>query len=184
MIDLTVITATIPGRAQMLAEVAQALDAQIERPEWLIEVDHDGDGPVPHLNRLAERVDTEWLFRLDDDDLVDPHHFATLAPHLTDDYDIVYTWPRIDPPNDDFTVDGLQIILPLATLPERNFIASAAAIRTSLWRDLGGLRSVAEEDHDFWVRAWEAGARFRCLPEVTWTYRLGDWPHRSDEGKQ
>jgi len=40
---------------------------------------------------------------------------------------------------------------------------------------------VHNEDHDLWVRALDAGARFRCIPEVTWTYRLGDWPHRCME---
>ena len=180
MIDLTVITATIPERALMLAELAAALDVQTERPEWLIEVDEDGDGPVPHLNRLAEKVDTEWIFRLDDDDLVDPDHFEILADYLTDDYDVVYSWPRITPPTEDLSEDGLQIVMPLRTLEGRNFIASAAAVRTSLWRELGGLHDVAEEDHDLWIRAYHAGARFRCVPRVTWTYRMGDWPHRSE----
>lgn len=180
MIDLTVVTATIPDRAIMLAELAAALDAQTVRPEWMVEVDEIGNGPVPQLNRMAESADTEWLFRLDDDDLVDPHHFETIGKYLCDDYDLVYTWPRIDPSNDDFSVDGLQLVRPLASLEERNFIASAVAVRRSLWLELGGLRDVPEEDADFLVRAYKAGARFRCVPTVTWTYRLGDWPHRSD----
>jgi hypothetical protein len=54
-------------------------------------------------------------------------------------------------------------------------------VRVSLWRELGGYRDVHNEDHDLWVRALDAGARFRCIPEVTWTYRLGDWPHRCME---
>lgn len=179
MIDLTVITATIPERALMLAEVAACLDAQNERPEWLIEVDEDGDGPVPHLNRLADKVDTDWLFRLDDDDLIDPDHFEILADYLTDDYDIVYSWPRVVPAGPD-GANWLQVVMPLPTLEGRNFIASAAAVRVSMWRELGGLRDVVDEDHDFWIRAWRAGARFRCVPRVTWTYRMGDWPHRSE----
>ena len=183
MIDLTVITCTIPERAQMLAQLAAALDAQTVRPEWMIEIDDSGHGPVPNLNSLVDRADTEWVFRLDDDDLVDPEHFEILSAHLTDDFDVVYSWPRIDPTPADgrFTEDGLQVVFPLASLEERNFIASAAAVRRSLWVELGGLSNVPEEDADFWVRAWRAGARFRCIPQVTWTYRLGDWPHRSDK---
>lgn len=181
MIDLTVITVTIPERAQLLAELGDAIDAQTVQPEWAVELDIDGDGPVPQLNRLVEAVDTEWVFRCDDDDLLDRHHFETLAPHLTDDYDVVYSWPRIIPETDDFSTDGLQLVRPLASLREQNFIASAAAVRRSVWLELGGVRDVPEEDADFWVRAHEAGARFRCIPQVTWTYRLGDWPHRSDK---
>lgn len=138
MIDLTVITVTIPERALMLAELAAAMDAQTLRPDWAIEVDEDGNGPVPQLNRLAAKADTEWLFRLDDDDLIDPDHFATLADYLTDDHDIVYTWPRIDPSNDGFSIDGLQLIRPLASLREVNFIASALAIQRSTFQSLGG----------------------------------------------
>lgn len=181
MIDLTVITVTIPERAQMLAEVAECLDAQTEQVEWLVAVDEQGDGPVPYLNDLVDKTDTEWVFRLDDDDLIDPNHFATLAPYLTDEYDIVYTWPRVVPPPPP-PLDGgwLQMVFPLSTLEERNFIASAAAVRTSFWCQLGGVRDVTDEDWDLWLRAWRAGARWRCVPKVTWTYRMGSWPHRSD----
>lgn len=185
VIDLTVITVTIPERAQMLTELAAAIEAQTMRPTWLIEVDEVGTGPVPQLNHLAQQVETEWLFRLDDDDLVDPDHFAALAPELEGEaYDVVYTWPRIVPATDNFPENGLQLVRPLASLEEQNFIASAVAIRASVYRALGGVRDVAEEDADLLVRAYRAGARFRCIPEVTWTYRLGDWPHRSDKEVQ
>lgn len=180
MIDLTVITVTIPERAQMVAELASALDAQTEPVQWALDVDDIGDGPVRYLNDLVESIDSEWLFRLDDDDLVDPTHFETIAPHLCAENDIVYTWPRVVPSDDVFAETELQLVRPLGSLEKVNFIASAAAVRRSLWVDLGGLRDVPEEDHDFWLRAWRAGARFRCIPKVTWTYRRGPWPHRSD----
>lgn len=180
MIDLVVLTVTIPERAQMLAELAAAMDDQTVRPEWMIRVDEAGDGPVRYLNEMAEAADAEWLHRIDDDDLIDPTHFETLGAHLGDDYDIIYTWPRIDPPTEDLTEDGLQVVMPLASLRDQNFIASACAIRRSWWLELGGLRDVDEEDADLLVRAYNAGARFRCIPKVTWTYRMGDWPHRSD----
>jgi hypothetical protein len=32
---------------------------------------------------------------------------------------------------------------------------------------------------DLWVRALDAGARFKCVPAVTWTYRMNaEWEHR------
>ena len=165
----------------MLDELAASLRAQtVEPAEWLLRIDVERRGPAVVLNELAEQVDTEWLFRCDDDDLFDPEHFATLAPALTRDRDIVWTWPRVDPPGW-IGERGLQVILPPQTLMDRNWIASAAAVRVSLWRELGGLRDVANEDHDLWKRALEAGARFHLVPQVTWTYRLGGWPHRSEE---
>jgi hypothetical protein len=182
MIPLTVVTATIPERENMLHELAQCIARQTVRPyEWVVATDWHKVGPAKIINELVADVDTDWVFRCDDDDLFDVTHFETLAPHLTDDADIVYTWPRIDPPGHLERPDALQRIYPLKTLRDANWITSAAAVRTSVWDELGGYRDVPNEDHDLWVRALDAGARFRCVPEVTWTYRLGDWPHRCME---
>jgi hypothetical protein len=182
VIPLTIVTATIPERAPLLHELGQSIARQTVRPyEWIVKTDWDKVGPAKVINDIVADIDTPWLFRCDDDDLFDTNHFETLAPFLTDDHDIVYTWPRVDPPGHLERPDVLQRIYPLKTLRDANWIASAAAVRTSLWDDLGGYRDVHNEDHDFWVRALDAGARFRCVPEVTWTYRLGDWPHRCME---
>ena len=179
MIPLTVVTATIPERIDLLHELRQSIATQTVRPKWLVETDWDRQGPAKVINRLVDEVDTEWVFRCDDDDLFDPTHFETIAANLSDAADIVYTWPRIDPPGHFEHPEALQGVRPLNTLRELNWIASAAAIRVSFWRQLGGLRDVEDEDHDFWLRALDAGARWRCVPEVTWTYRMGDWEHRS-----
>lgn len=178
--DLTVVTTSIPERAPQLAELETCIAAQTVQPkEWLIDVDHNRDGFVPCMNRLADRVSTEWMFECDDDDLFDPDHFETIAERLDDDVDFVYSWPRVDPPGW-IGERGLQVIHPIETLRAVNWIASAAAIRVSFWQKVGGYREdAAVPDHDFLIRALDAGCRFRCIPEVTWTYRLGPWPHMS-----
>jgi hypothetical protein len=182
VIPITVVTPTLPERLPMLHELGQSIARQTVRPhEWLVKTDWDRVGPAKIINDLVANADTDWVFRCDDDDLFDPHHFATIGEYLTDDYDIVYTWPRIDPPGHLERPDALQRIYPLKTLRDANWIASAAAVRRSLWAELGGLRDVRNEDHDLWIRALDGGARFRCVPQVTWTYRLGDWPHRCME---
>lgn len=181
MIPLTVVTATLPERADLLHELAQCIARQTVRPRWLVGTDWDRQGPAPILNRLVEEADTEWVFRCDDDDLFDLDHFETIADNLGDDYDIVYTWPRIDPLGHFEHPTDLQRIYPLKTLMDANWIASAAAVRRSMWLELGGLADVPNEDHDLWKRALQHGARFRCIPQVTWTYRLGDWEHRCQE---
>lgn len=179
MSDITVITATIRERRRMLAELACSLNEQTEpAAEWLVQTDRSGRGPAKVLNDLADHVTTPWLFRCDDDDLFDPDHFATIGRYINDGFDIVYTWPRVDPPGW-IGEQGLQVMLPIERLLDINWIASAAAIRTDLWRELGGYRGVHNEDHDLWKRALTAGAKFLCIPQVTWTYRLGDWPHLS-----
>ena len=178
MIDLTVVTATVPERANLLHELRQSIATQTVRPKWLVATDWRKEGPATVINRLVEQVDTGWVFRCDDDDLFDPTHFETIAANLSDAADIVYTWPRVDPPGW-IGRDELQVQFPLPYIERMNWITSAAAVRTSLWRNLGGYADVANEDHDLWKRAYRHGARFYCIQEVTWTYRLGDWPHLS-----
>ena len=178
-IPLTVVTATIPERIDLLHQLGQSIARQTVRPyEWIVKTDWNKVGPAHIINDLVADVDTPWVFRCDDDDLFDTDHFATIGKHLSDDVDIVYTWPRVDPPGW-IGETALQVHFPLERLADINWIASAAAVRTSLWSQLGGYRDVPNEDHDLWRRAFEAGARFRCVEKVTWTYRLGDWPHLS-----
>lgn len=178
---ITAITASLPDRAWLLGELAASLAQQTVPIEWRVAWDAGRTSPTPILNRLAATVATPWLFRCDDDDLYDPAHFEIILEHLDETVDIVWTWCRIEgrrhPPGlfqRHFDADALR---------DENYIPSAAAVRTSLWHELGGLRDdgySAHEDYDLWLRALEHGARFRCVPEVTWTYRLSDaWPHRS-----
>lgn len=187
--EITVIVATIPEREALLEQAIDTVQAQTSPVPYLVGVDAQHDGPVPTLNALAERVQTEWLFRLDDDDLLDPDHFQVLSKWLDDDADIVYTWCRVEGGGEEHPEaqfqDRFQAEWGWEYLRESNFIPASAAVRTSLWRDLGGLREPAwtkHEDWDFWVRALDAGARFRCVPTVTWTYRMNaEWAHRGAE---
>jgi glycosyltransferase involved in cell wall biosynthesis len=184
-LDLTVLIPTIPEREALFLEAVASIDNQTLAPEvWIAQVDSNRRGPAVMLNEMAQNVDTEWLFRLDDDDLLDPDHFEVLEHWLDDDADIVYTWCRIEGggelhPEAQFQ-DRWQDAEGWDYLRVTNFIPCSAAIRTSLWRQLGGLNpNHPEEDWDFWIRALDAGARFRCIPAVTWTYRMNpEWEHR------
>ncbi len=177
---ITLLTATLPERAPLFAELAVTVARQSLPPErWLVEWDYNKRGPVDVLNGLSDEVETEWLFRIDDDDLLEWDHFDTLKPYLTKDADIVYSWCEARGP---LPANQFQVPFNPNSLRYENYIPSAACIRTDLWRSLGGYRTsewTKHEDHDFWVRALDAGARFRCVPIVTWTYRLGKWEHRS-----
>lgn len=180
-LDLTVITPTITDRARLLTEAAASIAGQSLPPAaWLVGWDTERVGPIPVVNRLAQQVDTEWLFRLDDDDLLYPGHFDTLYPHLSRDADVVYSWCRVEGLWDE---RRFQRVFSETTLRYENTIPSAACIRTSLWRKLGGYQRASYtpfEDYDFWLRALDSGAKFVCVPQVTWVYRMGDWQHLSD----
>jgi hypothetical protein len=184
---LTVIMPTIPERAELFEQALASVKAQTVPVEYHIGEDVQHNGPIATVNSLAGCVTTDWLFRLDDDDLLDSDHFQVLYPWLDDDADIVYTWCRIE--GDTHPEDFFQQNYPFENLRHANWIPCSAAIRTDLWHELGGLQSsewTEHEDWDFWVRALDAGARFRCVPAVTWTYRLNtEWTHRStDDGNE
>jgi hypothetical protein len=185
MDDLTINIPTIPEREELFAEALATVKAQTHPCEYKVGVDTHHNGPAHTVNALAATVETEWLFRLDDDDLLDPDHVEVLSRWLASDADIVYTWCRVEGGENE---NQFQIAPNnvrgggWADLLEVNWIPCSAAVRTDFWHELGGLRDVPEEDWDFWKRAYDEGATFSCVPAVTWTYRMNpEWSHRSGE---
>jgi hypothetical protein len=145
------------------------------------------------LYLLAGCAETEWLARLDDDDLFLPRHLEVLASG-TADADVIYTWCEVRSRPTNGTAPPVPTVLgPRGWIPNqefdsellkaRNYIPATTLIRRSLWHELGGWRlpgwGLAEtpsepeyaEDWEFWLRALDVGARFLCIPEVTWVYR-------------
>lgn len=168
---IAVITPAITERFDMLRESMDSVRAQTLPPFLhLVGVDYERAGLSEMLNRLAGGAiasGAEWVLQLDDDDLLDPHHLATLASRAHD-ADIVYTYCRVTgrdwDPNSPFDADRLL---------EENYIPSNAMIRASLLAELDGWKGQrGHEDWDLWLRALHSGARFASIPEVTWTYRF------------
>lgn len=166
---ISVITASLPGRAAMLAECVASIAAQTRPPiEHLVGVDHARRGSAATRNALLSAVGGARVAVLDDDDVAYPHHLERLAMV---DADIVYSWCDVEgrpgwSPNEHFDADALR---------SRNYIPITTLIRVELLRDLGGWHEDAAhgwEDWDFWLRALDAGVRFACVPEVTWRYRF------------
>jgi glycosyltransferase involved in cell wall biosynthesis len=179
VIDLTVITATVTERAPQFAELYEAMQAQTVRPKWAVMYDMLGEGPAAVRNRLVEAASTEWVFPLDDDDLIDPDHFEIIAQHLSDDVDVVWTLPRV--PHDEELEGWLAHEVDVWGMDRQNAIAASAAVRRSVWLAAGGQPSdEANEDHAFWIRVRNASGRFKQVMQTTWTYRLDPvWSHRS-----
>lgn len=176
-VDVTIITATLPERSGMLAELEASIEAQTVRPTaWLIEEDQERIGPAVVLNRLAEQVVTTWLMPMGDDDLLDSDFFETLAPALDDPANgVVYAWPRLV--GGDLPETAFQRPFNGMVLRQANFVCGGAAcVRTDVWQQLGGYRPdpgwTEHEDWDLWCRALDAGVKFCCVPRVRWTYRL------------
>lgn len=180
---IVVCTPSIPDRHDLLREACISVAAQELGPPafHLIAVDHERRGPAEARNRLARACTEGWLTFLDDDDLWDPHHLRTLwAVAQRGDADVVYSLARIegrpgwDPQQETFDPDRLR---------EVNYIPLGGLIRAELFHQVGGFPTDDRlyEDHGMWLRLLDAGARFECIPERTWTYRFGDWDSRSKE---
>lgn len=166
---LTLVTATLPSRANLLTEMLASVAAQTRLPDsHVIRWDH-GDGFAHTVNRAVASVRTKYFCLMDDDDLLLPNHVATLMDSLT--ADVVWTWCRVDGRDGWNPNRGWEP----GRLAHGNFIPSNMAMRVGLWHDLGGYRDVAPGDHPDWEllrRAEAAGATFLNVPTVTWVYRF------------
>lgn len=171
--SLTVITPTIASRSLLLEECVASVAAQTVGVEHVVLEDVDADGPSAIRNRLASMSSSEWLLPLDDDDVLDADYVEVMAPHLTDDVDVVYSWCR---------VEGLPDWTPNrlfndALLLRGNFIPVTACVRRSVLMEVGGWPEPPErlqpgEDWEFWRLCLGAGAVFKLVSEVLWSYRV------------
>ena len=170
---ILVITPSLPEREAFRSECVASVVAQTLHPVMhVVGVDYERVGVATMLNRLAsiaKPAGRDWIAQLADDDLMYPHHLETLASRI-DDADIIYSWCKVTGrgywnPNSHFDADRLR---------RENYIPATTLIRTTLIEALGGWREGVHgfEDWDFWLRALDAGARFACIPTVTWCYRF------------
>lgn len=165
--DITVITATIKGREDMLAEAVASVQAQtLPATRHLVYLDEARKGIIHSMNVLWPQVDTPWMQWLADDDILYPDHLEKVAA-LADDADIVHSY---------CDVEGRDGFLPNWSYEESGgWLTATALMRTALVRGLGGWdRDKWPEDHNFWVKARGAGARFAINRTPTWLYRFHD----------
>jgi glycosyltransferase involved in cell wall biosynthesis len=168
-VKVTVITPTLPERVKLLEECSASVEAQTIKVTHLVAVDGKRFGPQRTRNNLAKDATTEWLLPLDDDDVLDPDCCEQLV-RAGVDADVVYPWTRMDGrtdwcPNRLFNAKMLF---------RRNFIPNTALIRRDMFNMVGGYHNQPLEDWELWQRIWLHGGRFKCVPEVLWTYRFHD----------
>jgi hypothetical protein len=192
---VTVVTVTIPGREELLAESIASIFAQtvpVERQLICAHLVTTTEEAQVHYsaakNLMLPAVRSPWVAVLNDDDLWLPNHVEAVLPHLTD-ADVIYTWdangsrPRVN--CNDWTAQAIG-----EQLEEGNFIDGNCLIRRKLLKKVGGFptdwvgggigkgghydRSPAcFEDWELFRRLLRLGARFRCVPVETWRYRIG-----------
>lgn len=91
-----------------------------------------------------------------------------------DGADIVYPWCRVEDHSPDLEPWCPNRLFSADALLRFNYIPVTALIRRDLWLDVGGMPNLPlAEDWAFWKRCLGAGAVFKCVPEVLWSYRRG-----------
>jgi len=167
-VTFTLVTATLPSRSKLLAEMLQSVSEQTVAPACHVVMRDDGRGFVETVNRAVSLVDTDYFCLVDDDDLLLPNHVETLANAITPTTEILWTWTDVQGrawnPNQGYEPGKLQ---------RENYIPSNMLMKTQLWRELGGYRKEPRHpDWDMLQRCESAGADFYNVPEVTWVYRF------------
>lgn len=185
--EITVVIPSIPPRREQLQRAIASVTAQTHpATAVVIEIDNQHEGAAITRHRGLEKVTTEWVAFLDDDDELDPFHLdvlvAAAAGHQAD-----YLWSRfrIGYP-DGRTVDG-PAPLGAGTFDQWNDDQPAQTtittmVRTELALRVGGFAGFTDdeskqidgqrfgEDFDFTLRCRAAGAVFRHAPVVTWVW--------------
>jgi len=178
---ITVVIPSLPSRAPMLDRALASVKAQTLLPdEVIVEFDDEGLGAAAIRQRGLERVETEWVAFLDDDDEMRPHHLEYLMSYaVAQDADYVFSWYEVvggvDPRPSEFGQPWD------AENPRQTTITTL--VRTALARSVGGFVDAAEdadltspdrhyagEDWRFTKRVNDAGAKIVHVPAKTWIW--------------
>lgn len=132
----------------------------------------ENKGVIRNMNEVVDSIDSEYIFRLDSDDLI----FRTTVEDLVEVMDhsrvgVVYPLFRLF---GDVNVDFHAREYDLASLKLNNYIPSFSLCRREAWLAAGKYKqefSVGYEDWDMWLSMAEAGWYGKLLPKLRCLYR-------------
>jgi len=182
---ISVVIPTIPPRRVMLRRAMDSVSEQILWPQAVIvEPDVGRLGAAATRTLGLDKVNTEWVAFLDDDDEMLPQHLSTLSLlQAATDADMVWSWFRVIGGTDPFPEYRGRTF----NLADPHQIPITVLVRTEALREVGGFLDPdwanvandpgvdsdgnrAGEDFRTWIRLAQAGARFACTPEITWIW--------------
>lgn len=136
-------------------------------------------GQLPfNLNMLVDHASSDYVVRMDSDDISEPHRITELRRAIVDSRpDIIGSCVSIIDENGvqrgqmNVPITNSEIVraLPIKTV----FCHPSVAIRRQFLIDMRGyLGGFTSEDTDLWLRAKRAGAKMQNLPERLLRYRI------------
>jgi Glycosyl transferase family 2 len=182
--DLTVVIPTIPPRRNILETAVRSVQAQTLLPaEIIIQDDVEKMGAPFNRDAGLERVTTEYVAFLDDDDYFYPHHLETLYNAIkAEEADIVYSWFDVVGGHDPFPENFGKpwdpqnpIQTTVTTLCKTKTVRDAGGFSNTTGLNEDQLKSFAQgntvgEDFRMVFSANEQGAKIIHVPEKTWAY--------------
>ncbi len=195
-LSVAVVIPTIPGREDLLQRALTSVHAQRRKADQIvIERDSERTGAHAARNRALERVTTDVVAWLDDDDTLRPNHLIACMRVMENSAwrpDLVYPAPRMVGGKDPTAVthQGRFPVSPwgLRWTPEHaahlrsvgSFIPMTHLVRTEYVRRIGAFREgytveggrYRGEDEDYLIRLLDAGAIFEHLDAVTWNWHV------------
>lgn len=183
--DVTLIIPTIPQRSEMLKRAMRSVIEQTMRPDTIIvEPDREKTGAAATRDRALEKVRTEFVAFLDDDDELDPQHLELLAgEQLVTGADLVFPWFTVVGGTDPFPHHFRQ--------PWNNRYPHQTTVtffaRTQMIRDCGGFTGELTEDGSVDPEGHRAGEEYRLVLRmmnhgakiVHLPYRTWRWHHHA-----
>jgi len=186
---------TVPGREVDLMRAEMSVMKQDRQPDqFLIEVDKDRTGAAATRNRLLERVESDVIAWLDDDDWLRPNHLKACMRVIENTFtvDLVYPRPQMVNRRDPTAVThqgrfpvspwGLRFTPEMAAHIKHvgSFIPITHLVRTETVRRVGGFpegRTLDNgryqgEDERYLIEMLEAGAVFEHLDQRTWYWMV------------
>jgi glycosyltransferase involved in cell wall biosynthesis len=196
--DVTVVIPTIEGREELLHRAVASVQAQ-QVPVHSIQVQLDVDRRGAHWARNAaiEKVTTDWIAFLDDDDEFLPNHIRTLVRGANKSRaDLVFSYAEFVDGRDPLAcVHHGKLVAEPINVPwtdeqaywiriKGNFIPVTYLVRTEAVRAVGGfpapytfsaMNSRDCEDYGLILRLLDAGYKFHhCTGVRTWRYHFHD----------
>lgn len=191
MSTVAVVIPTIPGREERLQKAVESVMHQTRVPDQIVvQLDADGQGAAVTRNRGLEKVTSDYVAWLDDDDELLPNHIERLAKVLDKHPGIglVYPIPRVEGGRDPTAVAVNGYWVPPWRVPfgpeqeqhlrnEGSFIPITHMVRTQHVNSIGGFPMPGTvrwiEDWGYLVKLLDAGVIFYHLPVVTWRWVIG-----------